>query len=45
MPATLLKKTPTQVFLCEYPKSFRYSFFIETVVAAFALSFSIRKEL
>ena len=40
-----LKTTPTQVFSCEYPKSLRYSFSYRTTpVAAFALSFSIRKE-
>ena len=30
MPATLLKKTPAQVFSCEYGKIFKNSFFYRT---------------
>ena len=40
------EETPTQVFSCEYSKSFRDTFFYRTtLVAAFELSFSIREEL
>ena len=39
-----LKETPSQVFSCDYFKSFRNNFFHRTaMVAAFDLSFSIRK--
>ena len=40
------EETPTQVFSCEYSKTFRDTFFYRTTpVAAFELSFSIREEL
>ena len=40
------KETPTQVFSCEYCKSFRDTIFYgANPVTAFELSFSIRKEL
>ena len=33
-PATLLKKTPTQVFFCEYCEIFKNSFFYRTILVA-----------
>ena len=44
-PEGLQLKDPKQVFSCEYCKSFRELFYRITPVAAFEVSFSIRKEL